>query len=41
MFNIMDWMPKVQDTNDNKKRVKKKLSEKLEENGLEVIDEAN
>ena len=41
MFNIMDWMPKVQDTSDsNKKKLRKKQSEKLED-GLEVIDEAN
>ena len=30
MFNIMDWMPKVQDKADpKKKKVRKKKSEKL------------
>ena len=42
MFNIMDWMPKVQDKADpKKKKVRKKKSEKLQDGGLEVIDEAN
>ena len=42
MFNIMEWMPKGNDSNDpKKKKMKQKLSEKQEEGGLEVIDEAN
>ena len=42
MFNIMEWMPKGNNSNDpKKKKMKQKLSEKQEEGGLEVIDEAN